>query len=109
MLVLIGVGLFAVTYQLDQYAYRHHTTLPSWIRIESPDGARQLLSALAAGVITVLGVVFSVTIVALALASQQFGPRMLRNFMRDVGTQVTLGVFVATVVYLILTLGSIGG
>ena len=59
--------------------------------------------------ITVLGVVFSVTIVALALASQQFGPRMLRNFMRDVGTQVTLGVFVATVVYLILTLGSIGG
>jgi hypothetical protein len=39
-----------------------------------------LLSALAAGVITVLGVVFSVTIVALTLASQQFGPRMLRNF-----------------------------
>ena len=109
VLVLAGVGLFAVTYQLDQFAYRHHTTLPSWIRIESPDGARQLLSALAAGVITVLGVVFSVTIVALALASQQFGPRMLRNFMRDGGTQVTLGVFVATVVYLILTLGSIGG
>ena len=32
VLVLAGVGLFAVTYQLDQYVYRHHTALPSWIR-----------------------------------------------------------------------------
>jgi uncharacterized membrane protein len=60
-------------------------------------------------VITVIGVVFSITILALTLASQQFGPRMMRNFMRDVGNQMTLGVFVGTFVYSVLALGSITG
>ena len=109
LLLLVAVGLFIITYRIDQNVYHRHLTLPSWVRLESADGARELLSALAAGVITVLGVIFSVTIVALTLASQQFGPRMLRNFIRDFGTQLTLGVFVATFVYAILTLGAIGG
>src|SRR5262249_50714605 len=52
--------------------------------------------------------VFSIVIVALTLTSTQFGPRMLRNFIRDRGTQVTLGTYVATFVYSILALGSIG-
>ena len=72
------------------------------------DGARQILIALAAAVITVIGVVFSIMIVTLTLASTQFGPRMLRNFIRDRGTQITLGTFVATFVYAVLTLVSIG-
>jgi uncharacterized membrane protein len=57
----------------------------------------------------VIGVVFSITILALTLASQQFGPRMMRNFIRDVGNQVTLGIFVATFVYSVLALVSITG
>jgi uncharacterized membrane protein len=52
--------------------------------------------------------VFSITIVTLTLASTQFGPRMLRNFIRDWITQITLGSFVATFVYAILALVSIG-
>jgi uncharacterized membrane protein len=55
----------------------------------------------------VAGLVFSVTIVALTLASTQFGPRILRNFIRDRGTQVTLGTFVAAFVYAVLCLGSV--
>ena len=51
---------------------------------------------------------FSITIVTLTLASTQFGPRMLRNFIRDRGTQFTLGTFVATFVYATLVLISIG-
>ena len=51
---------------------------------------------------------FSITIVTLTLASTQFGPRMLRNFIRDRGTQITLGTFVATFVYATLVLISIG-
>ncbi len=58
--------------------------------------------------ITVVGVVFSITIVTLTLASTQFGPRMLRNFIRDRGTQFTLGTFVATFIYATLVLISIG-
>jgi len=52
--------------------------------------------------------VFSITIVTLTLASTQFGPRMLRNFIRDRITQITLGSFVATFVYAILALVSVG-
>jgi uncharacterized membrane protein len=66
-----------------------------------------VLIAIAAAVITVAGVVFSITILVLQLASQQFGPRMLRNFIRDFGTQVSLGAFVSTFVYSVLALGAV--
>ncbi|MGD0593102.1 MAG: DUF2254 domain-containing protein [Acidimicrobiales bacterium] len=107
LLVVASLGLFAVTYGLDVAAYHHHLSYPFWIRTPSADAARQVLIAIAAAVITVVGVVFSITILALTLASQQFGPRMMRNFVRDVGNQVTLGVWVATFVYSVLALGSI--
>ncbi len=55
-----------------------------------------------------VGVVFSIILVTLTLASTQFGPRMLRNFIRDRGTQLTLGTFVATFVYAVRVLASIG-
>ena len=81
--------------------------LPSWVDNGTADAARQILTALAAAIITVIGVVFSITIVALTLASTQFGPRILRNFLRDRGTQVTLGTFVASFVFVVLALGSV--
>ncbi len=106
-LVAGAVLLFVVTYELDLAANHHHLGLPAWIHTLTPSDAREVLSAVAAAVITVVGVVFSITILALTLASQQFGPRMMRNFVRDVGNQITLGVWVATFVYAVLTLGSI--
>jgi uncharacterized membrane protein len=72
------------------------------VRIEGADGARQLRSALAAGVITVLGVVISVMIVALTLASQQSGPGCCATSPVTSARQLTLGAFVATFVYAIL-------
>ncbi len=107
ILVVVAFVLFAITLTIDLAAYYHHLGLPFWIRAGSADAGRQVLIAIAAAVITVIGVVFSITILALTLASQQFGPRMMRNFMRDLGNQVTLGVFVATFVYSVLALGSI--
>jgi len=99
--------LFVATFEIDRAAYQGHLTLPIWMRTGSADAGRQVLIAIAAAVITVVGVVFSITILALTLASQQFGPRMMRNFIRDLGNQVTLGVFVGTFVYSVLALGSI--
>ena len=107
ILVLVAGLLFVVTFEVDWAAYHHHLHLPFWIESGSADAARQVLIAIAAAVITVVGVVFSITILALTLASQQFGPRMMRNFVRDVGNQVTLAVFVATFVYSVLALVSI--
>jgi uncharacterized membrane protein len=106
--VLLAVVLFAGTYALDRAAYRGDFTLPSFVIQNNADGARQILTTMAAAVITVVGVVFSITIVALTLASTQFGPRMLRNFIRDRGTQHTLGAFVATFVFAVLSLVAIG-
>ena len=106
--VVAAAVLFAITYALDFAAYDGKFALPGWTISGSPDAARQILTAIAAAIITVVGVVFSIVIVALTLTSTQFGPRMLRNFIRDRGTQVTLGTFVGTFVYAVLALGSIG-
>src|SRR5271166_1911184 len=105
---LVVLGLFVGTYALDRAAYRGDLHLPGWVLSGTADTARQILTAIAAAIITVVGIVFSITIVALTLASTQFGPRMLRNFIRDRGTQLTLGTFVATFVYSVLVLASIG-
>ncbi len=106
--VVAAIALFAATTAVDRAAYHGAIALPSWVISGSADAARQILTAIAAAVITVVGVVFSIILVALTLASTQFGPRMLRNFIRDRGTQLTLGTFVATFVYAVLVLVSIG-
>ncbi|WP_035804604.1 DUF2254 domain-containing protein [Kitasatospora mediocidica] len=104
---MAAAGLFALTLALDRAAYDGRFTLATWVLSGTADGARQILTTMAAAIITVVGLVFSITIVALTLASTQFGPRMLRNFIRDRGTQLTLGTFVATFFYTVLALVSI--
>ena len=106
--VAVAIGLFAITTVLDRAVYRGALGIPSWMIAGSADGARQILTSIAAAVITVVGVVFSIILVTLTLASTQFGPRMLRNFIRDRATQLTLGTFVATFVYAVLVLESVG-
>jgi uncharacterized membrane protein len=107
VLVVVATLLFWLTFEIDLAAFHHEITLPFWIRTGTADAGRQVLIAIAAAIITVVGVVFSITILALTLASQQFGPRMMRNFVRDVGNQMTLGVFVGTFVYSVLALVSL--
>lgn len=71
------------------------------------EGASLLLGTVAGSMIAIAGTVFSMTLVALSLASSQLGPRLLRNFMRDTANQVVLGTFVATFVYCLLVLRTI--
>jgi uncharacterized membrane protein len=106
--VIVAALLFAGTYALDRAAYNGVFHYPGWVISGSADAAREILTAIAAAIITVVGIVFSIVIVALTLTSTQFGPRMLRNFIRDRGTQLTLGTFVGTFVYSVLALGSVG-
>jgi uncharacterized membrane protein len=106
--VVAAAILFVCTYALDRASYDGVFAVPGWAISGGPDVARTVLTAIAAAVITVIGVVFSIVIVALTLTSTQFGPRMLRTFIRDRGTQITLGTYVATFVYAVLTLGSVG-
>src|SRR4051812_48526154 len=63
------------------------------------DDARNLLIGIASTMVTVIALVLGLTVVALQLASTQFSPRLLRNFLRDGVNQLTLSSFVATFAY----------
>jgi len=65
----------------------------------TPDDARTLLIAIASTLATVIALVLGLTVVALQLASTQFSPRLLRNFLRDRVNQLVLSVFAATFTY----------
>jgi uncharacterized membrane protein len=67
------------------------------------------LSNLVTATITLATLAISITMVVLTLAAQQLGPRLIRIFMSDLRTQVMLGLFVATAVYLVLVMRSVYG
>ncbi len=92
---------------LDRAVAEGFLPMPRILYAGSPQGATAVLSTIAGSMITIAGVVFSITLVALSLASSQFGPRLLRNFMRDNTNQVVLGTFVATFLYCVLVLRAI--
>ena len=71
------------------------------------EGARSVLSVIAGSTITVVSIVFSITITALAQTSSQYGPRVLRNFTRDRGNQFVLGTFVAAFLFSLLVLRTV--
>jgi len=83
--------------------------LSKWPRLfgVGAEGSRQMLSTLAGSMISVLGVTFSMTLVALTLASSQYTSRILRIFMSSKVTQVTLGIFAGTFAYCLIVLRTI--
>ena len=103
----VAIGLSFATIAVDRLYLGREGLQLSWIYAGGPDGARKVLSAIAGSMATVAGVVFSITIVVLSLASSQFGPRLIRNFMNVRANQMVLGTFVATFAYSILVLRTI--
>src|SRR5665648_377986 len=95
-----GLGLVSVT--VDKPVAEWLALNFGWTFTGGAEGASALLGIVAGSMITIAGVVFSMTLVALSLASSQLGPRLLRSFMRDRATQVVLGTFIATFLYLSL-------
>jgi uncharacterized membrane protein len=82
-----------------------------WLRFiyASPsEEARSLMSGLLSSMMTMASLVFSITMVVLTLASRQFGPRLVREFMSSIMTQVVLGTYVMTILYGLLILASTG-
>ncbi|CAN5780022.1 DUF2254 domain-containing protein [soil metagenome] len=107
VMALASVVLSIVTVAID---HRFPTVLEdTGIGSGGVDGARGLLETAAGSLITVAGVSFSIAIVLMSLTSSQFGPRLLRTFMRDRANQVVLGVFVSTYLYCLLVLRTIRG
>jgi uncharacterized membrane protein len=108
--MLMTMGSVVLAYFMVSVDRHYSHELPaalSWAYTGGAEGASAVLGTIAGSMITLAGVVFSLTLVALSLASSQFGPRLLRNFMRDTSNQVTIGTFIATFLYCLLVLRTI--
>ncbi|MDY6899323.1 MAG: DUF2254 domain-containing protein [Cyanobacteriota bacterium] len=105
MSTVLAFGLLS----LDRLSYYGPLQKWGWIYTGSADGARSVLSTVAGSTIGITATAFSITIVALQLASSNFGPRILRNFMQDTGNKLVLGTFISTFIYSLLILRAIYG
>lgn len=110
VLVFVAIGLALGLVEIDlifaaELGAKHWQPLLN----TGAEGARGMLTAIASSMITVAGVAFSITIVTLSLASTQYTPRILRNFMRDRTNQFVLGIFVAVFTYCLVVLRTIRG
>lgn len=107
LIVLTNIVYAVVLIQID-YAGGDQW-LAQWPRIfgVGAEGARAMLSTLAGSMMSVMGITFSMTLLALTLASSQYTSRVLRNFIRSRVTQVTLGVFAGIFVYCLIVLHTI--
>jgi len=104
LLLLAAIALSVVMAEVDERL--GPTGLPLSLRM-SPDAAISLLATIAGATITTAGVVFSILVVSLQLASGQFSPRVLRGFYRDRFGQLVIGLLVATFAYCVLALRAV--
>ncbi len=106
-LMLVGVVLAIITTRIDD-SLSPDTDVPFTLAMSS-NAATWLLSTVAGAMITTVGVVFSLTVVSLQLASGQFSPRVMRSFIRDKLSQRVIGLLVATFFYCVLILPNVSG
>jgi len=99
LMILLALLLAAVLITIDRNVQLEGIEVLGALFPKGTQSAGTLLSAIATSILTVTGSIFSIVIVAIQLASGQFGPRMLRDFMHDRVNQFTLGVCGATFIY----------
>jgi uncharacterized membrane protein len=109
LMVVLAIALSFITVWIDQSQEANIIENIDWAYSLGPSGSRAILSAIAGSMVTVATTAFSITIVALQLASSQFGPRLLRNFIQDTGNQIVLGTFISTFVYSLMVLRTVNG
>lgn len=108
-MMLAGVLLFQLTVFLDARIGEAQVLGALWLHSGTGDDARNLLSVLVSAMMTMATLVFSMTIVSLSVAASQFGSRLVRSYVRDTRSKVTLGVFAMTIIYLLLALRVVSG
>lgn len=102
-----SVLLAIVLVYIDETRELSQDGLGRFFFVNSADSARSILSTISGAMIGVAGTVFSVTLVALTLASSQFGPRLIKNFMYVRLNQVVLGSYISTYLYCLIILNTI--
>ncbi len=102
------VGALGAGYGLSQIDVSEDNVLAPMLFRGEAGAARELLIVVSGTMITVTGLVFVLTVVALQIASTQFSPRLLRSFLQDRGTRLVLSTFVATFAYSLGGLFTVG-
>ncbi|MGP4120286.1 DUF2254 domain-containing protein [Psychrobacter aquimaris] len=105
--VIAGILLAPLLVTIDQHFDRETVREITFAFTGDDDAARAIMTAIAGAVLGVAGTTFSITIAVLSMASSQFGPRLLRNFLTDTPNQFVLGAFIGTFSYSLLVLKSI--
>ena len=108
LMAFAATALATLVLWIDSVGWSRWIDSIPWLGSGNAEGARVLLSTVAGSMITVAGVTFSMTVLAVSHAGAQLGPRTLTNLLRDRGNQVTLGVFTATFLYCLLILRAVG-
>ena len=80
----------------------HLIHIPDWFTMGGVDDARAILSAMLGCVSTVLALIFSVALLVLSMVANLFGPRLLYRFVQDWVTQVCIGLFMGSFIYVFL-------
>lgn len=101
----LAVGLIELDGVFKDDLLRHYPRLFG----AGAEGSRGMLTAIAGSMMTAVSVSFSITLAALAQASSQYTPRILRNFMRSRTTQVTLGILAGIFAYCLIVLRTVRG
>ncbi|WP_328446274.1 DUF2254 domain-containing protein [Streptomyces sp. NBC_00386] len=86
---------------------RDYDTLDDLLRLA--DDAKAVVTVVSSAMMTFIGVVFSISLVAVQMASGQFSPRVVRIFVRSRITKATFAVFLATFLLSLLVLTSYEG
>ncbi len=102
-MLALSIGFALGMVYLDAVLHEDELRI-AWLTTLKAGAARTILATLAGSMATIAGVVFSITIVALQLAASQFGPHVMRGFLADRGSQVSLGTFIGTFVYSLMVL-----
>lgn len=99
LLSLSAIALAQTSLWADGVFDTSNIPILSKLEGSSPEGARAFLSTIATSMLAIAGVSFSSIMVTITLASQQFGPRLLRNFIKDKFSQMVLGLLLGTFIY----------
>jgi uncharacterized membrane protein len=106
---VVAVVLSFIVPEIDTRVEDELTRHQDWLFFGTASSARAILSAISGSLITVITLLFSITMLTLQQASTQYTPRIIRAFMRDRGVQVVLGTFLATFLYALLVLRQVRG
>jgi len=104
-LIIIFLIILAIAIiEVDQILAASERTLPITIVSFQQESIRTFLATIAGSMMTLAGVVFSITILVLAQAAGQYSSRILRNFMKKKANQVILGIFVGIFIFCLFLL-----